>query len=68
MSEIIIKISEIELRNVVQAYKTLQQFLDKFVSPNEIYTDEFLSGLQESEDDINSKNFTEVKSFADFIK
>jgi hypothetical protein len=68
MSEITIKISETELQNVVQAYKTLQHFLDKIVSPNDIYTDEFMSGLQESKDDVQAKNFTEVKSFADFIQ
>jgi hypothetical protein len=68
MSEITINISETELQNVVQAYKTLQHFLDKIVSPNDIYTDEFLSGLQESKDDLQAKNFTEVKSFADFIQ
>jgi hypothetical protein len=68
MSEITIKISETELQNVVQAYKTLQHFLDKIVSPNDIYTEEFLSGLQESKDDVQAKNFTEVKSFADFIQ
>jgi hypothetical protein len=68
MSEITINISETELQNVVRAYKTLQHFLDKIVSPNEIYTDEFLSGFDESEKDVQTKNFTEVKSFADFIQ
>ena len=68
MSEITIKISETELQNVVQAYKTLQHFMDKIVSPNDIYTDEFLSGLQESKEDLQTKNFTEVNSFADFIQ
>ncbi len=68
MSEVTIKISETELQNVVQAYKTLQHFIDKFVSSNDIYTDEFLSGLQESREDLQTKNFTEVKSFADFIQ
>jgi hypothetical protein len=56
------------LREVTKAYKTLQNFLEKIVSPNEIYTDEFLEGLQEAQAEVQDKNFVEVKSFADFFQ
>jgi hypothetical protein len=68
MSEITIKISEGELKNVVEAYRTLQNFLEKIISPNELYTDEFLQGLREAESDVEGKKFSEVKDFADFIQ
>ena len=68
MKNIILQISEEELREVTRAYKTLQNFLERIISPNELYTDEFLDGLQEAQDEVNDKNFGEVKNFADFIQ
>jgi len=68
MKNITLEISEEELREVTKAYKTLQNFLEKIVSPNEIYTDEFLEGLQEAQAEVKDKNFVEVKSFADFVQ
>jgi hypothetical protein len=68
MKSITLQISEEELREVAQAYKTLQNFLEKIIPPNELYTDEFLEGLQEAQTDVDNKNFTEVKSFADFVR
>jgi ABC-type branched-subunit amino acid transport system substrate-binding protein len=68
MKNITLQISEEELREVTQAYKTLQNFLEKIISPNELYTDEFLDGLQQAQDEVNDKNFVEVKDFADFIQ
>lgn len=68
MKGITLQISDEELREVTQAYKTLQNFLEKIVSPNELYTDKFLKGLQEARTEVESKEFTEVKSFADFVK
>jgi hypothetical protein len=68
MKSITLEISEEELREVTRAYKTLQNFLDRIVSPNELYTDEFLAGLREAETELENKDFTEVKSFADFIQ
>lgn len=68
MKNITLQISEEELREVTQAYKTLQNFLERIISPNELYTDEFLDGLQEAQDEVNDKNFVEVKNFADFIR
>jgi hypothetical protein len=66
MKSITLQISEEELREVTEAYKVLQNFLEKIISPNELYTDEFLEGLREAQTEVNDKNFSEVKSFADF--
>ena len=68
MKRITLEISEEELREVTRAYKTLQNFLDKIISPNELYTDEFLNGLREAQTELENKDFTEVKSFADFVQ
>lgn len=68
MKNITLEISEEELREVTKAYKTLQNFLEKIVSPNEIYTDEFLEGLQQAQAEVEDRNFVEVKSFADFVQ
>ncbi len=68
MKNITVQISEDELREVKQAYQTLQKFLDKLVSPNELYTDEFLEGLTEAQAEIGKGDFVEVKNFADFVK
>lgn len=68
MKNITLEISDKELLEVTNAYKVLQRFLDKIVSPNELYTDEFLEGLNEARSQIQSKEFSEVKDFADFIQ
>jgi hypothetical protein len=68
MKSITLQISEEELSEVTKAYKTLQNFLEKIISPNELYTDEFLKGLQEAQTEVENKEFTEVKDFADFIQ
>lgn len=68
MKNITLQISEEELREVTEAYKTLQNFLEKIISPNELYTDEFLKGLQEAQEEIENKELAEVKDFADFIQ
>jgi hypothetical protein len=51
---------------LVDAYKTIQEFLGSVLSPNEIYTEEFIAGLRESEDDLAGKRVNEVRSFDDF--
>jgi hypothetical protein len=68
MKNITLEISEEELHEVTKAYKTLQRFLEKIISPNEIYADEFLEGLHEARAELKDKNFVEVKSFADFVR
>ncbi|MBS4028391.1 MAG: hypothetical protein KGZ58_07115 [Ignavibacteriales bacterium] len=67
MSTLTITLSEQQLSKVVEAYRTIQEFLSSAISPNELYQEEFLRGLQESDEDIRSKNLKEVHSFDDFI-
>ena len=59
-------VSEEQLAKLIDAYKTIQDFLGSVLSPNEIYTEEFLAGLRESEDDLASGRVKEVRSFDDF--
>ena len=68
MAEITIQISEEELKGVVEAYQTLQKFLEKITSPNELYRTEFLEGLSEARTEVQSGKMSEVKNFADFIQ
>ncbi len=68
MKSITLQISEEELHEVTKAYKILRNFLEKIVSPNELYTDEFLEGLHEAQAEVKDKNFVEVKSFADYVQ
>jgi hypothetical protein len=68
MSNITIDISEEELQGVLQAYKILQTFIEKIASPNELYQTDFLEGLQEALDDVQTGSLMEVKSFEDFIR
>ncbi len=68
MRNITLQMSEEEFSEVISAYKTLQSFIEKVVSPNEIYESEFLEGLQQSQTEVVKKEFTEVKTFADFIR
>jgi len=68
MKSITLEISEDELREVTKAYQTLQTFLGRIVSPNELYNAEFLEGLQEARTEQKDKDFTEVTSFADFVQ
>ncbi len=68
MENITINISKKELSEVISAYKTLQAFLERFVSPNELYRSEFLNGLDEAQADVRENRLVEVKSFGDFIQ
>ncbi len=68
MKSITLQISEEELHEVTKAYKILRNFLEKIVSPNELYPDEVLEGLHEAQAEVKDKNFVEVKSFADFVQ
>ena len=68
MTTISITLSEEQLAKVVEAYRTIQEFLATVLSPNEIYQREFLRGLQESEEELKSGRTTSVTSFDDFMK
>lgn len=67
MKNINIKISEEELQNICQSYQVLQNFLEKILSPNELYHTEFIHGIQEALHEIHTDQITEVNTFEDFI-
>jgi hypothetical protein len=54
MQNLTIQITEEELSGLLQAYQTLQAFLEKFTSPNELYRADFLNGLKEAQDDVKA--------------
>ncbi|HXG83029.1 MAG TPA: hypothetical protein VNI84_03285 [Pyrinomonadaceae bacterium] len=68
MANITIQITEEELKGVMQAYQTLQNFLEKIASPNELYRTEFLEGLREAQAEAQKRQTSEVKNFADFVQ
>ena len=59
-------VSEEQLAKLLDAYKTIQDFLGSVLSPNQIYHDQFLAGLAESEEDVANNRVNEVGSFDDF--
>jgi hypothetical protein len=59
-------VSDEQLAKLIDAYKTIQEFLGSVLSPNEIYTEEFLAGLRESDDDVANNRMNEVRTFDDF--
>ena len=68
MNNITLEFTEEEIREVTNAYRVIQRFLDKLISPNEIYSEEFMEGLSEAQQQIAEKEFTEVKNIADFVQ
>jgi hypothetical protein len=67
MSSITIMLSEKQLNKVIDAYRTIQEFLASSLSPNELYQKKFLKGMQEATDDVRSGNMKTVNSFDDFV-
>jgi hypothetical protein len=59
-------VSDEQLAKLIDAYKTIQEFLGSVLSPNEIYTEEFLAGLRESGNDVANNRVTEVRTFDEF--
>jgi len=59
-------VSDEQLAKLIDAYKTIQEFLGSVLSPNEIYTEKFLAGLRESDDDLANNRVSEVRTFDDF--
>ena len=68
MADITIQISEEELKGIMQAYQTLQNFLEKIASPNDLYRTEFLEGLREAQTEAQKGQTSEVENFADFVQ
>ncbi len=68
MADIIIRISDEELKSMVEAYQTLQNFLEKIAPPNELYLTDFLEGLQEARAEMKNGQTSEIENFANFIQ
>ncbi len=68
MKNITIELSPQEFTELLQAYQTLQMFLDKVMSPNELYRENFLSGLRSAQLEVEIGQFEEVHSFDDFLR
>lgn len=66
MASVSVNLSDEQLAKLVDAYRTIQDVLASIVPPNEMYAEEFLIGLRESDDDIRDKRMTEVHSLDDF--
>ncbi len=68
MPNVRIEISEEEFTRVLEAYKTLQTFMEKIVSPNELYQTEFLEGLEDALTQAETGDMDEVNSYEDFVR
>ncbi len=68
MKTVTIKMTEEDIKSVLQAYHTLQSFLEKFTSKQELYQSEFLDGLEEALADVKSGRLEEVNSFESFTQ
>ncbi len=66
MATVTVNLSDEQLAKLVDAYRTIQDFLGSVLSPDEIYTDQFLARLRESDDDIRGNRMNEVRSVDDF--
>ncbi len=66
MATVSINLSDEQLAKLIDAYKSIQEFLASVLSANEIYTEQFLAGLRESDDDVCSNLMNEVRTFDDF--
>ncbi len=63
-----IKMTEEDIKGVLQAYQTLQSFLEKITSKQELYQSEFLDGLEEALADVKAGRIEEVNSFEAFVQ
>lgn len=68
MQNVTIQITEEELSRLLQPYQTLQAFLEKFTSPNELSRADFLNGLKEAQDDVKAGRLEEVRSLENFAR
>ncbi|MCX6148047.1 MAG: hypothetical protein NTW25_12500 [Candidatus Kapabacteria bacterium] len=63
-----IKLTDLELSSLLEAYSTLQNFLEKVLTPDQIYNPKFINELNNSIEEVESKNFVTVSNFEDFVK
>lgn len=66
MDTITINVNKAELEQVLNAYSVIQDWLRKLIPIDELYTEEFLKGMEESIAELKEHSHKEVKSFADF--
>jgi len=67
MNNIKVQFSTQEITEVLRAYNTIRLFLEKLISPNELYCEEFLNGLQEAQTEVKTGQFEEIDTFEKFI-
>ncbi len=65
--EITLQITPQELDEIIKAYQIIQTFLNKIISPNELYRHEFLKGLQTAQLEVEKGQFEEATTFDEFI-
>ena len=68
MKTVTIKMTEDEIKSVLHAYHTLQSFIEKITSKQELYQPDFLEGLEEALADVKSGRIEEVNSFESFVQ
>jgi hypothetical protein len=67
MENIAVRFSHQELTEILKAYNTIRLFLEKLISPNELYREKFLKGLHEAHTEVESGQIEEIDSFEKFI-
>lgn len=68
MKNLTIELSSQEFTELLQAYQVIPTFLDKVLSPNELYRQEFLTGLRTAQTEVEIGQFEEVSTFDDFSR
>lgn len=56
----------ISIEKMLELYLNLESVLDK-IAPNKLYSREFISGLEESLDDIKKRQVKNVDTIEDFL-
>jgi hypothetical protein len=67
MGNTLIDFKSQEFQNVLQAYNTIGEFIEKYMPVEEIYTQEFIESVNEVKNS-NKSDLKSVESFDDFIK
>ncbi|MFH0991968.1 MAG: hypothetical protein V1799_18330 [bacterium] len=67
MATVTVTLSGEQFAKLIEAYKTIQEFLTSAFPPNELYREEFLTGLRESDEDVRENKINIVTSYDDFV-
>lgn len=62
-----IELSKSELLEVIKAYNILNNFIQKHILKEEIYSEEFLKSMDLVITELNQNNLTPVSNFESFI-